>query len=155
MVYVTAPVTHGSWVTWVMGNSEWPCSACVCVFVCVLVYKCLCYLDVMCTSVSTSVSGSHIRSAAHGDLVAPTPERWCEIRFRNLRVRKYKRLTNTSYRRVSWKIFQGFDKKIADYTQWKMYADLTIAWNCSAVARRSIFNSANNDHWVNMETSIS
>jgi len=43
----------------------------------------------------------------------------------------------------------GLDKgvKIQKEIDWKRCADLAIAWNCSSIARKSIFNNANYDHW--------
>jgi len=43
----------------------------------------------------------------------------------------------------------GLDKgiKIKKKTQWKVCADLAIAWDSSKIARKSIFNNANYDHW--------
>lgn len=32
-------------------------------------------------------------------------------------------------------------------SEWKLCADLAIAWNCRAVARKHIFNNANYNHW--------
>jgi len=32
-------------------------------------------------------------------------------------------------------------------TEWKLCADLSIAWNCTSVARKHIFNNANYDYW--------
>lgn len=43
----------------------------------------------------------------------------------------------------------GMDKGIKNKKaqDWKRCADLAVTWNCSAIARRSIFNNANYDHW--------
>jgi len=39
----------------------------------------------------------------------------------------------------------GNEKKKQD--KWKRCAELAITWNCSTIARRTIFNNANYDHW--------
>jgi len=57
------------------------------------------------------------------------------------------RPTNVFYLHLACNTYLGCEKKIDDESKWKMYADLAIAWNCSAVARRKIFNNANNHHW--------
>jgi len=48
-------------------------------------------------------------------------------------------------------LFSGYrlDKgvKIKNQKDWKRCAELAIAWNCSSIARKSIFNNANYDHW--------
>jgi len=44
-------------------------------------------------------------------------------------------------------VLLGYEKKIDSFKTWKSYADLAIQWNCSAVAFRSIFDSANCDYW--------
>jgi len=37
--------------------------------------------------------------------------------------------------------------KIKTLSDWKRCAELAIAWNSSSIARSSIFNNANYDHW--------
>jgi len=59
-------------------------------------------------------------------------------------------VTTTVYFRI--KIFilgYRLDKGIKSrtLTNWKVCADLAIAWNSCAIARKSIFNNANYDYW--------